>query len=431
MVPASALDNLLPSVDEALERSRVLLSETVVADGKLAGWRQFLGKSDRIGTYGTACGLIAYCHLAPEDETLISRVAECLISLQAPDGSWDSPTIYPGIGLTTATAYAIIALRTAGISFSSEAAQRAAHWLTSLSSTPGSGVGHFAGDTQPRIVASAIALRALAILDTNVVESTVTSLLSFLNRSQNPDGGFGPEPGKPSTLHHTAEAILALGSSVMGHRQSQSVIERASNYLEGYWSLGENIHRDISYVERSGRRAMLPHTYQTDGLLLQVRVALWKNKLDPRTLELVQWILDSQENGHWVHRSIPDKIPAWALMESVIGLKNFKRKVEKDQQLLSLGYSLSQIDQRLAVLESSNRVVQKQLEAYSKHYEHLSSLYRYRYVMVSLYLASIYLFVRSNLGPTQPAADIIATSLGVVLCVLQLWAALRSSKGNG
>lgn len=427
--PKLSLDTTLVLIDEALERSRVLLSDTAVMTPTMAGWRQFLGKSDQIGTYGTACGLIAYCHLAPEDERLINQISGSLASLQASDGSWDSPTIYPGVGLTTATAYATIALRTAGMSSSTETAKRAASWLTSLS-TPDGGVGHFVGDSQPKIIASALTFRALAVLDATLVESTVASLFRFLNNAQNNDGGFGSEPGKESTLHHTAEVVIALASSGVGRRDARHVLERAMIYIEGHWSLGDNLHRDISYVEHSGRRAMLPHTYQTDGLLLQSRMALWENTLDSRTVELVQWILDSQQNGYWLHRSIPDKIPAWALMETVVGLKNFKRKVENNQRLLSLEYSLGQIDERLTTLESSTIIIQKHLEMYSRHYVHISSLYRYRYVLVVLYLASIYLFLRTNFGMTQPVADIIAVGLGFVLCALQLLAALKSSNDS-
>jgi len=175
---------------------------------------------------------------------------------------------------------------------------------------------------------------------------------------------------------------------------------------------------------------MLPHTYQTDGLLLQARLALWKNTIDARTLELVQWILDSQKDGYWVHQSIPDMVPSWAIMETVVGLKNFKRKVETDRHLLNLEYLLNQIDERLVTLERSTVTVEKQLTTYSKQYEHLSSLYRYRYVMVVLYLASIYLFVRTNLGAKQPLADIVAVGLGIILCALQLVAAVKSSKDS-
>lgn len=346
------LDTIMASVDEALMRSRAVLSETAIVNGTVAGWRQFLGKSDRIGTYGTACGLIAYCHLAPEDERLVNQVSKTLTSLQASDGSWDSPTIFPGVGLTTATAYATIALRTAGLSPSNETASRAANWLMSLAKSDG-GVGHFVGDTQSRIVASALTVRALSTLDATLVESALASIINFLAGAQNADGGFGPEPDKESTVHHTAEVVIALQSSILGRSRARNVIEFATRYIEDHWSLGDNIHRDISYVEYSSRRAMLPHTYQTDGLLLQARLAVWKNTLDSRTLELVQWVLNSQENGYWVHRSIPDKIPAWAIMETVVGLKGFKRRVETDRQLLSLEFSLNQIDQRVAGLERS------------------------------------------------------------------------------
>ena len=95
MATRPSLDMLAKFVKERLNSSLILLRETLVDTDSIIGWRQFLIRSDRIGIFGTSCGLIAYSHLAPSDEGVIARIANCLGGLQRPDGGWESLTILP------------------------------------------------------------------------------------------------------------------------------------------------------------------------------------------------------------------------------------------------------------------------------------------------------------------------------------------------
>jgi hypothetical protein len=153
---ASNGDDIRGDVRECLAKTHELLLQTLVVKERLAGWRQFLRESTLIGTYGTACGLIAYCKLAPDDGATIQRVADSLAGLQRADGSWESPTIVPDVGLTTATCYAALALHGAGRNAASPELQRSATWLCGMISADG-GVGHAKLDPAPYLICAALA----------------------------------------------------------------------------------------------------------------------------------------------------------------------------------------------------------------------------------------------------------------------------------
>jgi hypothetical protein len=76
------INALMSSVDLSLRTSAaVLRANLIVREPNIAGWRQFLGPANTVGTFGTACGLMAYCSTSPSDLVTINRVAACLKTL--------------------------------------------------------------------------------------------------------------------------------------------------------------------------------------------------------------------------------------------------------------------------------------------------------------------------------------------------------------
>ncbi|MGE0536183.1 MAG: glycosyltransferase [Pirellulales bacterium] len=312
----TTLDSLRGDIRGCLEASHSLLLETLLRCGEHVGWRQFLRESDRIGTYGTACGLIAYSSIAPHDVDTIRCVARCLADIQRADGSWESPTIAENVGLTTATCYAVVALskRNEQSEFAKQI-QAGADWLAARIRGDGS-IGHTAVDHDPFTICSSLTIRALAAVSFEGHRAASERALGWLLKSQNEDGGFGSKLGSKSTLHHTSEAVLALDC----FPGSKEAIGRAGAFLERSHCLGENRHQDTTYITASNRQPMLPHTYQTDGLLLQAHLRLDAHGFASRCREIAVWLIQLQKDGYWEHDLHVTRAPSWSVMECTVGL---------------------------------------------------------------------------------------------------------------
>lgn len=309
-------------VRRSLASTKTLLLRTLVEIGEDVGWRQFLRESNRIGTYGSACGLLAYCAVAPKDRSVPMRVAKTLCDHQREDGAWESPTIAVGVGLTTATCYAVLALRAAGFDPSAKELTQAAKWLKCVITDSGS-VGQSINDSRASLICSALTIKALSSVNIQQYEPEVRAIINWLHVAQNSDGGFGETKNVQSSLHHTSEAIAALSTITIASSRDRQMLKSAAEYLRRNWVLGQNRHKDISYVSCHDREAMLPHSYQSDGLLLQAELGLAQYGLFHRTEEVVRWLVQQQQEGYWSHEAVPGMIPSWAIMECVVGLAQY------------------------------------------------------------------------------------------------------------
>jgi glycosyltransferase involved in cell wall biosynthesis len=264
--------------------------------------------------------------VAPSDKETIEGVADCLAKIQRLDGSWESPTIAEGIGLTTATCYAILALSKVGEDKHGSQIKRGEDWIASLVQEDGA-VGHTKSDSKPFTICMSLAIRALMQYGRERHSSSIDRALRFLLQSQNPDGGFGTTRESASTLHHTAEALLSLAMCVNHLDDVRESISRAGGYLMLNHRLGDNRHKDTVYITSSDREVMLPHTYQTDGLLLQSHLKLDLFGLPSRTLEIAEWLIQYQKEGYWEHDLEISKAPSWAIMESTVALSELLARI--------------------------------------------------------------------------------------------------------
>lgn len=418
------VENLSRKIQLALSKSLQVLSDTIVVHENRIGWRQFLAPSKDIGTFGTACGLIAYCTINPNDLVTIKKVANCLSDLQMADGSWESPTILPGLGLTTATCYSVIALKKAGVPSNNSTLTKAGAWLCEVISETG-GAGNYLGDKKPTLICSALVVRVLGLLNPTLYTTQLGKIFKWLQDNQNPDGGFGSSPSSDSTLHHTAEVLISLSNVKDFILKCDEVIGKAKAFLFQNWQMNQNIYRDVEYVEMEGRRAMLPHTYQTDGLLLQAKLAINPGIYDQKLLDLVEHLVQTQKDGYWIHKTTPEKIPSWAIMECVLGLDKFLGDVKSNSKMVSMEIAVRNFKDRLDLLEESRNSFDSQFEDLLNKFKALYSFYRYRFILGVIYLGSIYLFLRTYYKAVQPYSDVLAMVMAVLLCVIQLKDSLR------
>jgi hypothetical protein len=343
--------------------------------------------------------------------------------MQRDDGSWEAPTIVPDVGLTAATCYSVMALRAAGLSSGDDSFSRACRWLEGVIASDG-GVTLWCGPTTTHLVSSALTLQCLVAVDEARYSTRISAILQWFRTAQNADGGFGSKPRTTSTLHHTALAVMAL-CCIPDREAAWDVVQRGRDYLLKHWSLGQNIYRDIFYVEHTGRRAMLPHTYQTDGLLLQAELASADGSEYERLGGLVEHVVATQVNGYWIHESIPDMIPSWAIMECVLGLRKFRSLMEKQQGMVELKSSVKQMSRTIKAIEGSITSRNADLEKQGKRIDSLFAIYKYRHLIAILYLFSIYMFVRANFGSYQRVTDIIAVLVGVLVGSIQVMQAIK------
>jgi hypothetical protein len=425
MINEQSIDGLITRINLAFKRSSKLLSEMIVDKEDYAGWRQFLTRSTSIGTYGTACGLIAYSIVNPDDISTIKKVANTIVKRQRKDGSWESPTIIPDCGLTTATCYSVIALKRAVIASNHPALIKAGEWLRSVVSETGA-VGNYYGDSNHTLICSVLSMRAMALIDLFMYETEIRRIVEWLYKNQNQDGGFGPKPGSNSTLHHTAEVLISLSMLKDYIPKCKIVIEKANVYLLENWLLNQNMYNDLDYVEISGRLAMLPHHYQTDGLLLQAISSIEQGNFDKGIQKLIEHLIETQtEQGYWVHQSTPDKIPSWALMECLLGLNLALSQLIANKKFIVWEIAIRNMQTEVKSIKDLVNTLNSEFTKIANVTETLNSIYRYRYVLIAIYIASIYIFLRSAFSGIIKA-DIIGFGLAAFFVILQLIESLKN-----
>jgi len=326
---------LVQQIDGCLERVRILLESSLVCvDGK-RGWRQYLDEGGSPGTYGTACGLITYANIPTARRTLITDVVSTIVSRQQEDGSWASPTIAENVGLTTATAYSLLAIEVSCIPLDQEVFTKAVDWLKKVVA-PNGATPDYLGHTEYNTTCAAMLLRVLGDLQGQALTKRVTDWLVACRQA---GAGWGYQPTSESTIDHTALAVVGL-TSVRYPIDSLEIAE-AINYLLAQYIPGStqnNNRKDLKYVEKEDLRRQLPYHFFTDGLvgLAYLRV-VGHHDVIGQIIEIVNHLVETQtENGYWVHAGVPEKQPSWALAEAVTFLCRARLLLVEEGRLLNL-----------------------------------------------------------------------------------------------
>lgn len=132
-------------------------------------------------------------------------------------------------GLSNLTAFAVLALRSAGYAAGDATIQRAAGWLARQQDA-GGGFGFATRGYGSDVDDTAAVMQALAAAGRSQ-RAPLARGLSYLRRAQNLDGGFPEEPGGASNAQSTAWAVQAL---VVAGANPAAVTRRGSRSPLGY-----------------------------------------------------------------------------------------------------------------------------------------------------------------------------------------------------
>jgi energy-coupling factor transport system substrate-specific component len=145
-----------------------------------------------------------------------------LLRARRADGSWER--------LVNRTAFAVLALRAAGVSRANRNVRRATSWVARRQNRDGG--FNFAGRGGPSgIDDTAAAAQALVAAGRSRARGPVARAMRFIVRRQNADGGFPLLGGAPSNAQSTAWAVQAL---VAGGRDPDRVRRGGSRSPAAY-----------------------------------------------------------------------------------------------------------------------------------------------------------------------------------------------------
>jgi hypothetical protein len=356
---------------------------------------------------------------------IVDAVVEHIANRQRPDGAWDSRAILTGLGLTTATCYSCAALKQADPLRKRTNIDRSVQWLTELIKGDAP-VGHCWGDREDLTVCMALVIQTLESLVHG--HEGILALSRRLCSIQNEDGGWGMRRGTPSTFAHTIQVLLALEKVRLDGRDR--VFEAGQKYVNQNWAVGRNDERDTSYVYApDGSHAMMPHTFFSDGLLLQLQLAFEGVAVSERTLDLIEGLCAAQNpDGGWSHQTAPAKTATWALMEAMVPLATFSSAAHSHEAYLEL---MAEVRELRA---ATDRAVQLASECSKNQVEVATSLrrmqrqanwlLRFRFFWLGFAIFLLYMVLRPYLD-VGTYGDIIAVAVAVLICVFQLTVSVK------
>ena len=403
---------LVQQIDACLERVRILLeSNLVCVDGK-TGWRQYLDEGGSPGTYGTACGLIAYANIPTAKRALVAEVVSTVVSRQQEDGSWASPTIAENIGLTTATTYSLLAIVASVVPVDQDVFTKAVAWLEEVVAINGA-TSDYLGQTEYNTTCAAMLLRALS----NIQEQGLKKrAIYWLVSCRQKDSGWGYLPNSKSTIDHTALAVVAL--SCTRYPMDSPEIGEAIAYLMAEYIPGSNENnqrKDLKYVEKGAIRRQLPYHFFTDGLvgLAYLGVVSHYDVIE-RIIGITKHLISTQEeNGHWIHVGVPEKQPSWALAEAVLFLRRTRLLLVEEGRLLSLEEWQPCVDNQIEKLRQGLENVERRTHGMPTAIRIL----RLWPLHVIYILALFYIAIRVHV-PVSPWVDIIMFVASLTAAIL-------------
>ncbi len=351
------LIGLLGQTDKCLKRVHDILESSAVSANGEHGWRQYLDEGGCPGSFGTACGLLAYADAPSARSALLAQVAATIVSKQRADGSWASPTIADGIGLTTATAYSIMALNSCRCPVAPTVFDRAAAWFEQVVQADGA-TPDCHGHTGYNVTCAAMALRAIA----KGHPKLSNRIRQWLTAHHRHGEGWGYAPGSASTVDHTALAIVGLASS--GHPADSPELTQALDYIQANYDpngLQNNSRKDLAYLQAGPSQRQLPYHLFTDGLVgLAYLCMMPHHNLLSDVLKIASRLVATQQpEGHWKHIAVPEKRPTWAIAEATAFLASVRDLLASEGRLIELEQRRIIADRELGSMQMTIRTLQK------------------------------------------------------------------------
>lgn len=411
--------SLVQMIDRSLELVRDLLEERIVCVDRMKGWRQFLDEGGTPGTYGSACGLIAYANIPSRRRDLLVDVALTIVNRQQDDGSWSSPTIVENVGLTTATAYSFLALEETRVPVEREIFSKAVAWLEGVVTQDGATVDYM-GQTEYSTTCAAMILRALGHRGELSLNRRIVNWL--LSCRQN-GAGWGYHPNSESTVDHTA--LVVIGLKCAGYSSDSKEIVEAIEWLKSRYVVagtGNNQRNDVKYVVINNSRRMLPYHFFTDGLVGLAYYSVVKDhEVIEQIIEITQHLIKTQlDDGYWIHAGVPEKQPTWAITEAVLLLSRMKMMLVKEGRLLSIEQWEKGVNHQIQELRLGLEKVEKRTHGIPNAMRILR-LWPVQVIIIGLVL---YIGLRPHLGRSL-WGEIIAVVVSLVASLLGIYITCR------
>jgi hypothetical protein len=315
-----------------------------------AGWHQHLG-TDKVGNTATAIGILLlnklnkdfnHKHIAVDSlrqSQLIDKTDKSI------NGGWNYVSNLNNLPATDPTCWALQALNTE-LATTDITIQRGIGWLLSNHSSNGqdNGWGTIHSDVA-RTYSTCIALRTLKLLgyDNN---PQFQSALSWLRKAQNDDFGWGDKFGFPSTVNHTAQAIITL--LLCNSSQSTSETEKGIEWLnksfdtKPFWeNLEDGGLIELNDIKFSHNGHDFTHriSYYHFSTPYAIIALIKSGKLNsPIVFKGIEYLLKSSNKGYWEHPYLLNHRihPIWAIYDSVLAFTELKQNTNNWIDLLEI-----------------------------------------------------------------------------------------------
>ena len=334
----------LQVLDNAIENGIKYLRSVTNANGGMPNH----SPGNPSGAWTTCEVLSIIWQIAPSFDTAwMLRLADYVLHAQFEDGSW--PIVDRSPGTTASTAAGILAtlsmitlgLETRNFLLSDRATaavDKAIQWLCGCQNKDfGWGMVKSSGQiSRSRLSATSFALRALSANPTHPffqrAEEMVKKGLIYLEKCQNPDGGWGEMPGRPSMIATTAKALDTLYK--LGVDRDSSQIIKGISFIT---NTPDNSPALALLEETIGEAGSIIVHHNTPFGLLKVLLAF--KVRDQRVKVLSDWFIKTQlPDGSWKLRCYPTGIvrPAsiWPTAEAVYILNQIRSVLATDPGFL-------------------------------------------------------------------------------------------------
>lgn len=424
--------------ESCLSKTRIYLqNKTVKADG---GWglQQFLDEvrpgNTYVGVYGTSCGITTLLTCGENsDSVYIQNYKAWLIRQQEKEGGWTLSTFRSRDILTTSTCYVLNALNDADEKFSSPIIQDGLSWLQKTQN-PDRGWGLYQNDSISKITPTAHAVITLSRYPQMLRTQTAVEGINWLIKSRNADHGWGQDPNtnSPSTIAHTALCIISLISA--GYPAYSSHIQEPLQFLLARLNQEDLLTEDEVFSVHHSDSTVTSTHYHLPATSLVARALLLAgiDPLQQEVVSLIRTIISQQTiEGYWSDKTTPNKIPIWATLYATLALAEFVKRVDSVRDTLGIRQVMIDLSQTTRASQEQLRNISLRLDSLEKQVKPISkSLLFLRKYRIFIFLAiAVVVYIAFLLSYDIPQyVNIAGAIFGALFTVLGMIDSRQNSK---
>ncbi|MBX3038278.1 MAG: terpene cyclase/mutase family protein [Anaerolineales bacterium] len=327
--------------------------ESNVVQGDLVGWPHYLGEG-KIGSIGTAAGIL--CHVYTNRFSgIIDSCINTLKKIQNVDGGWSILSAdKTDISITESTLFTLLALKHAGISNQDKTILKGIKWLEKTQKESG-GWGTSIFSTNEGVFQTAFAVRVLSNFDTE--SRMIQKGMMWIKKAVNLDGGwsaYSTNSKTKSNALYTAHSLIALMAggentdSELIKGGCKQIIKERTQAIEYGWE-------DLSYIEPASNDISAKKVHYNHFSLPWILLSLVRTGIpiyDPEIMVYYNTLIRNQHAlGYWEHKLTPEKMPIWAMHDSLLMLNKIG------------DYSLNHFDHLLSIssIKQENFILRKSI----------------------------------------------------------------------